>query len=70
MDLFSFDERIKVIDMHDINIFKNNSFDLAVSSHSLEHSFDYEKVIDELFRVLKNESILAIEVPVNYKTQG
>jgi len=70
IDLFSFDQRIKIIDMHNMNIFKNNTFDLILSSHSLEHAFDYEKVLDEIYRVIKPGGVLAIEVPVNYKTMG
>jgi len=53
------------MDMHDIK-YDNNSFDFILLSHSLEHAFDFKKVIQECDRVLKNGGYIAIEVPVNY----
>lgn len=67
IDLFSLDKRIKVMDMHNIK-YQDKFFDLVYTSHSLEHGFDYNKVISEILRVIKNDGIIAIEVPVNYET--
>jgi len=43
--------------------FKDNSFDYVICSEVLEHITDYEKVIDEINRVLKPEGIFAASVP-------
>jgi SAM-dependent methyltransferase len=67
IDLFSFDIRIKVMDMHEMK-FEENMFDLIYCSHALEHAFDYKKVLQEIIRVLKRNGVLFIEVPVNYET--
>jgi SAM-dependent methyltransferase len=69
VDLFSRDKRVKVMDMHCLE-FGDYFFDIVYCSHSLEHAYDYNKVISEVVRVLKNDGYIAIEVPVNYKTQG
>lgn len=69
IDLFSYDERVTVMDMHDIN-FDDGSFDLVYASHSLEHSYDYIKVFKEIIRVLKNGGIICAEVPVNFEPKG
>lgn len=55
------------MDMHNIK-YQDKFFDLVYTSHSLEHGFDYNKVISEILRVIKNNGIIAIEVPVNYET--
>ena len=69
IDLQSNDKRIKIMDMHELK-FKENVFDLVYCSHSLEHAYDYRIVIQEIARVLKNDGILLIEVPINYETRG
>lgn len=69
IDLYSYDKQIKVMDMHNLK-FRDNSFDLIYCSHALEHAYAYDKVISEMIRVLKNQGIIAIEVPVNYETRG
>ena len=67
IDLFSEDKEILVMDMHDMR-FSDDSFDVVLSSHSLEHSLDPQKVALEFVRVVRNSGIIAIEVPVNYET--
>lgn len=69
IDLFSESKLIKVMDMHDLK-FADNTFDLIFSSHSLEHSYDPQKAINEFVRVAKKESWFVIEIPINYKVQG
>lgn len=69
IDLYSENKEIIVMDMHEMT-FEDNSFDVILSCHSLEHARDYKKVISEFIRVAKNGSIFAIEVPVNFETRG
>jgi len=69
IDIFSNDRRIKVMDMHNLK-FNDDSFDMIYCSHALEHAYDYEKVMLEMIRVLRNQAVIAIEVPVNYETRG
>jgi SAM-dependent methyltransferase len=69
IDLYSYNKQITVMDMHNLK-FRDNSFDLIYCSHALEHAYDYNKAITEMIRVLRNQGIIAIEVPVNYETRG
>ena len=69
IDLFSENKEIIVMDMHNMN-FIDNTFDVIFSCHSLEHAKEPKKVVLELVRVAKNNSIFIIEVPVNYETRG
>jgi len=62
LDLFSSDARIKVGDMHKMP-FEDNQFDLLYSCHSLEHSYDIKVALNEFVRVLRPQSMMAIEVP-------
>lgn len=69
IDLFSIDNRIQVMDMHRLT-FESNSFNLIYCSHSLEHAYDYTKVVSEIFRVATNSAFVVVEVPINYNVQG
>jgi SAM-dependent methyltransferase len=69
IDLYSEDEAILVMDMHDMT-FPGGSFDVIYSSHSLEHAFDVRKVVSEIVRVARSNAVVAIEVPVAYETRG
>jgi SAM-dependent methyltransferase len=66
LDLFSVDPRIVIGDMHKIP-FEENTFDYVYSCHSLEHSFDVEKALQEFVRVCKNGGHLIIEVPIHFQ---
>lgn len=54
---------VKNCDMHDLNIFFHDEFDVIISSHSLEHAYDPEKVLSEFNRILKKDGLLFIVVP-------
>lgn len=69
VDLFSHDKRIQVMDMHDLK-FDEGTFDLVYCSHALEHALNPKKVCEELVRVLKDDGIIVVEVPVNYAVNG
>jgi len=51
------------MDMHDMS-FEDDSFDVVYASHSLEHSYDVERVASEVVRVGRREGVVGIEVPV------
>jgi SAM-dependent methyltransferase len=63
IDLFSQHPDILVMDMHEMT-FADESFDVIFSSHSLEHSYDLERVVREIARVARRRALVAAEVPV------
>lgn len=67
LDLFSASTKIKIGDMHDMP-FDNNSFDITIAIHNMEHSYDPHKSLGEMHRVTKEGGLLSIEVPVCFKT--
>ncbi len=46
--------------------FKNNSFDVILCIHILEHINNDKKAISELYRILKPDGFAIIDVPINY----
>jgi SAM-dependent methyltransferase len=50
--------------------FKNERFDCVLLVNVLEHIFDYKKVVDESFRVLKNGGRVAGVVPFMFNVHG
>lgn len=69
IDLYSENKYILVMDMHDMK-FKDNTFDIVYSAHSLEHAYDTDKAIRELIRIANKNAIFIIEVPINYEIRG
>ena len=45
--------------------FDDNTFDLVICSEVLEHLDDYHAAIDEIYRVLNNNGIAILQVPIN-----
>jgi len=66
IDLFSADRRIQVMDMHRMT-FERDTFDVAYSCHSLEHSFDRAAAVSEIVRVVRAGGVAVIEVPIRFK---
>lgn len=59
----------KAVDITDIT-FDDNTFDLIMCTHVLEHIPDDKKAMTELYRVLKpNEGIAMLTVPINNTLQ-
>ncbi len=52
------------MDVHDIP-FNNNSFDVVICNHVLEHVEDSHKVMTELFRVMKSGGWGIFQVPID-----
>lgn len=63
VDLFSQRSDIQVMDMHELT-FADDSFDIVYCSHSLEHSYNVDKVASEIARVARKGAVVAVEVPV------
>jgi SAM-dependent methyltransferase len=64
IDLFSQRDDIRVMDMHELT-FADDSFDVIYASHSLEHSYEVDKVVSEIARVATDGALVAVEVPVH-----
>ena len=54
-------------DLTDLNVFKDNTFDIVICFHVLEHIIDDIKAISEIKRVLKKTGIAFISVPLKNK---
>tara|TARA_S200000501_G_scaffold367470_1_gene403841 strand:- start:1299 stop:1682 length:384 start_codon:yes stop_codon:yes gene_type:complete len=47
--------------------FKDESFDLIICNHVLEHIDDDRSAINEIYRVLKYHGMSILQVPINFK---
>jgi ubiquinone/menaquinone biosynthesis C-methylase UbiE len=58
-------------EMTDLSIFRNNSFDLANSSHAIHYIRNPQKCFDEIFRVLKKggKFVFSVSHPLNHITE-
>jgi SAM-dependent methyltransferase len=63
IDIFSQRDDIQVMDMHELT-FPDDSFDVVYASHSLEHSWDVDRVVRQIVRVARDGSVVGVEVPV------
>jgi SAM-dependent methyltransferase len=63
IDIFSQREDIEVMDMHEMT-FADDSFDVVYASHALEHSYDVDRVAEEIVRVAREGAVVGVEVPV------
>ena len=48
--------------------FNDNSFDYILCNHVLEHIYDDEKAMKEIFRVLNKNGIAILQVPIDMKS--
>lgn len=63
-DLFSEDVDDTGVDITDMKIYENGSFDIFICSHVLEHVVDDRKAMRELKRVLKSDGFGIAMVPI------
>lgn len=49
-----------VADAHDLSMFDNENFDVVLCTEALEHFYNPQKVIDEVFRVLKKNGLFIL----------
>lgn len=61
-DLYPSNNSITKIDLTDIP-FKEESFDILICNHVLEHVPDYMKALTEIYRVLKKNGIAILQTP-------
>ena len=66
IDLLSYSEKIVLGDIHNSN-YQNDFFNIIFCGWVLTYSEDYEKIIDELFRLVKNNGIITIGFSYNPK---
>jgi len=50
-------------DMHDLSIFADHQFSVIICSHTLEHAYNPDKVIENFRRILKPGGLLFIVLP-------
>ena len=55
-------------DLTDLNVFKDNIFDIVICFHVLEHIMDDIKAISEIKKVLKPNGLAFISVPLSGKS--
>lgn len=57
---------IKIMDMHNLK-FKDDCFNLIYCSGTFHCSYDPQKLVREFVRVLKNDGIICITIPVEFE---
>lgn len=63
-DLFDEDVDDRGLDVMDMRIYNDGSFDIFICSHVLEHVMDDRKAMDELKRILKQDGFGIAMVPI------
>lgn len=66
IDLLSYSDTIDLGDIHNSN-YQTDFFDIIFCGWVLTYSEDYEKILDELFRIVKNNGIITIGFGYNPK---
>lgn len=56
-------------DIRDMNVFKDNTFDVIICNHVLEHIDREQDAMKELFRVLKPGGFAVLQVPIDYSLE-
>jgi SAM-dependent methyltransferase len=54
---------VENIDMHEMSILDSQQFDVVYSSHSMEHALYPDRVLNEIWRVLKTDGVLLLTLP-------
>jgi SAM-dependent methyltransferase len=54
------------VDIRDMHVFKDNTFDIIICNHVLEHIDDELKALNELRRIMKPGGKAFLQVPIDY----
>jgi SAM-dependent methyltransferase len=54
------------LDVRDMHVFEDNTFDFIICNHVLEHIDEEHKAMSELYRVLKKGGRAILQVPIDY----
>jgi SAM-dependent methyltransferase len=57
------------VDIRDMHVFKDNTFDMIICNHVLEHIDDELKALNELKRILKPGGKAIVQVPIDYSLE-
>lgn len=68
-DFQSNKNKCQFLDAHDLNVIKDESYDLYATSHMLEHTLSPLRVLQESYRTLKDEGCLLLIVPYYKRCQ-
>ena len=56
--------KVYQIDAHEMSVYENESVDFFFAIHTLEHLLDPKKCVNEMYRILKPNGMVLIEIPV------
>jgi SAM-dependent methyltransferase len=56
-------------DIRDMNVFKDNTFDVVMCNHVLEHIDREQDAMKEILRVLKPNGFAILQVPIDYSLE-
>jgi len=56
-------------DMHNLTSFGDEDFGTVLMTHSLEHCYDTKIVVDGVYRILKKDGIVYVEVPLESRAK-
>lgn len=59
IDLLSYSDKIDLGDIHKTN-YNDNSFEIIICGWVISYSNDFEKILDEMFRITKDKGIISI----------
>ena len=59
IDLLTYSDLIELGDIHNCK-YEDNSFDIIICGWVLSYSNNYEKILDEMFRICKNKGVISI----------
>lgn len=65
---YAYDETTTFLDVTNLN-FQDNSFDLIICNHVLEHVLDDHEAMGELFRVLRPGGKALLQIPISYSLE-
>ena len=56
-------------DIHDLP-YKDSTFDIVYCRHTLEHTLNPQKAMEELYRIVQSKGVLYVSVPLEMQARG